>query len=577
MRSFKLFLCFLTVLAMGTTFNLFADATVDNFEGGTNQNMFGFYWYFYDDHTDGGNSSIPGVTKNADGTYVVAPTAAAGHTGAGLVLPYILGPTEAGTPPSYNFIGMGTMLCANGKTIDLSSAKSITFWLKSTKAISIDFQLVDTVNIKDYAYFYSTCTIPAGTWTQFVISLTSGGLGGGLAQYSWTKNPLVPLATSLKTISKLQWQIALTGVGTNTSGTVTIDDISIQGYTFVPSDLCATCVGAPGQTPSPAALLSNMDTQPYNRNARGYYWYSYSDGVGRNVPASQFSAITGGATINPIDPTLSTILIGPNVANPALSWVKGYNGTNGADIQFTLGQSYTATGSTDVIKPFVGVGTELWNETTTSDVYNGATDGVNGVYFDYMLSGADTTMVLRLEVYANVYSISGEVNYIDLPYTGTGIWKGASVPFSKLTLPTWTGVVPTALDATILKKLQWAVQSTPGDMGEISIDNVYLLGATKITSLSNAIKLQNNSVKEMSGISTSMVNSNLKVKLPQGMSNASVSLVNTMGSVVARSVSGVDQIAHINVAGLASGVYMLNVKATKSGNEFNQTMPVTIY
>ena len=214
MRSFKLFLCFLTVLAMGTGFNLFADAIVDNFEGGTNQNMFGFYWYFYDDHSNGGNSSIPGVTKNADGSYAVAPTAGAGHIGAGLVLPYVLGPTMAGTPPSYNFIGMGTMLCANGKTIDLSSAKSITFWLKSTKAISIDFQLVDTVNIKDYAYFYSSCTIPAGTWTQFVISLTSGGLGGGLAQYSWTKNPLVPLATSLKTISKLQWQIALTGVGT---------------------------------------------------------------------------------------------------------------------------------------------------------------------------------------------------------------------------------------------------------------------------------------------------------------------------------------------------------------------------
>ncbi|MGB7568960.1 MAG: hypothetical protein WBM07_13955, partial [Chitinivibrionales bacterium] len=238
---------------------------------------------------------------------------------------------------------------------------------------------------------------------------------------------------------------------------------------------------------------------------------------------------------------------------------------------------YTAPPSTDVIKPFVGVGTQLWNDKTTSDVYNAAADNANGIYFDYMLSGADTTMVLRLEVYANVYSISGEVNYIDLPYTGAGVWKGASVLFSKLVLPSWTGVVPTALDATILKKIQWAVQSTPGDMGEFSIDNVYLLGATKITSTFNAIKPQNNVVKEISGISTSMFNSSLKVKLPQGMGNASVSLVNTMGSVVARSVSGVDQIAHMNVAGLASGVYMLNVKATKSGSEFNQTMPVTIY
>ena len=138
--------------------------------------------------------------------------------------------------------------------------------------------------------------------------------------------------------------IFLTGVGANKSGTVTIDDIIIKNENINIWDECLTCVGAPGQKPFPAALLSDMDTFPYNKNARGYYWYSYSDGAGRNVPSSDFSSITGGAIINAADPTLSTILIGPN-ADPSLNWVKGYNGTNGADIRFTLGKTFAEAGS----------------------------------------------------------------------------------------------------------------------------------------------------------------------------------------------------------------------------------------
>ena len=571
MHSFKFFSSFLAVLVMGMTFNLFADAIVDDCEGMTNQNRFGYYWYFFDDHLDGGNSSIPGVIKDATGSYTVAPTALAGHVGAGIVLPYTLGPTMAGTPPSYNFIGMGTMLCGNGQTLDLSTATSVTFWLKCDKAISLDFQLVDTVNIKDFAYYYSTCTLPAGTWTKFTIALTAGGLGSGLAQYSWTTHT-VPL--SLKTVSKLQWQISLTGVGTNKSGTVTIDDISLQGYNYIAPDLCPICVGAPGQTPVPAALLSNMDTPPFNRNARGYYWYSYSDGVGRNVPASQFSSITGGATISAIDPTISTITIGPNTTPP---WVKGYNGTNGADIQFTLGNSFTTGTPPAAVKPFVGVGTGLYYEQASTDIYNGQADGANGVYFDYTLSGADTTMVVRLEVYANLFTVSGEVHYINLPYTGAGVWKGATVLFTKLVLPTsWAGVVNVPLDATILKKLQWAVQAKAGDVGEVGIDNVYFLGATHITS-SIGVLNPNNPVKEMNGISASMINNNLKVNFPKDMSNASLTLVNTKGSVIAKNLTVVNHTATVNVSGVAKGVYMLTVKANTKAGAFNQTLPVTVY
>jgi hypothetical protein len=197
-----------------------------------------------------------------------------------------------------------------------------------------------------------------------------------------------------------------------------------------------------------------------------------------------------------------------------------------------------------------------------------------------MLSGGTANTYVRLEVYDNNQTLGdGVVHYIYLPSTGAGVWKGATVNFSQLVLPAWNGVnTATPLVTTALEKLQWAVQDVAGTTGELAIDNVYLLGATSITKPTiGAIKFQNNPVKEMSGISTSMVSNNLKVNFPKEMSNASVTLVNTKGSVVAKSISGVNQTAQLNVAGLASGVYMLNVKAIKSGAEFNKTMPVTVY
>ena len=159
-------------------------------------------------------------------------------------------------------------------------------------------------------------------------------------------------------------------------------------------------------------------------------------------------------------------------------------------------------------------------------------------------------MVVRLEVYANVFSIDGEVHYIDLPYTGPEYRKGATVQFSKLVLPQWNGVVPVALDVTQLKKLQWTVQDAPGTTGEVAIDNVYFLVARIIFPISaKPIKFRRNPVNAMDGISTSIINGALRINVTQEISNASVTLVNTMGSVVARGASGVDQTSHMNVAG----------------------------
>jgi hypothetical protein len=61
------------------------------------------------------------------------------------------------------------------------------------------------------------------------------------------------------------------------------------------------------------------------------------------------------------------------------------------------------------------------------------------------------------------------------------------------------------------------------------------------------------------------------------MSNASVTLINTKGSVVAKNLTVTDQAALLNVYGVARGVYMLRVKANTKAGGFNRTMPVTIF
>jgi Protein of unknown function (DUF3244)./Carbohydrate binding domain (family 11). len=571
------------MMVMATTFNLLAaDALVDDCNGSTNQNKFGQYWYMYDDNKDGGSSKLSNgtITVIKSGTdYVVAPTAGAGNTGGGIVLPYTLGPTPC-TAGAWNYVGLGTMLCDSAKTssCDLTGATMVTFYLKASVAIQVDFAVL-TKEVIEPGASYHILESATTTWTKCSVLLSSTGIGA-LSQPSWTKTPL---AFNIKSVQKLQWQVHSDNVGTNKTGIVYVDDIYITNYTFVPFDLApATCIGTPGQTPSPAALLSNMDTPIYNQNARTYYWYCYNDGAGRTptvTAQSQFSAITAGATVNAIDPTAAPLIsIGPT----ATSGSHGYGATGyGADIQFTLGPVFNKVQGDGVpIRPFVGIGTGLWYETTTSNLYNAQADNVTGVYFDYMLSGGTASTYARLEVYDATVLGSGVVHYINLPATGANTWKGASILFSQLVLPHWSGVVTTTpLDKTKLEKLQWAVQDDAGTIGELAIDNVYLLNATTITKPSTigAVKFQNNPVKEMNGISTSIVSNYLKVSFSKEMSNASVTLVNTKGSVVAKSISGVSQTAQLNVAGLASGVYMLNVKAIKSGSEFNKTMPVTVY
>ena len=193
------------MIAMATV-KLFADATLaDCSQGATNKNNFGYYWYFYDDSTNKGQSCCSNAsitTPKTSAGYTVVATAGAGYDGYGIVFPYTLGatgitPSHNKTHTNYSFAGMGTMLCAAGKTLDISTGTAVSFWMKADAATTVDFMLVDTVNITDNGNYYFSVPVTT-TWTQFTVALSTGD--GGVKQPSWAKK----VTFSAKTISKFK-------------------------------------------------------------------------------------------------------------------------------------------------------------------------------------------------------------------------------------------------------------------------------------------------------------------------------------------------------------------------------------
>ena len=451
-------------------------ALVDDCEGGTNQNLFGAYWYFYDDSGDGGNSKIAGVTRDATGALVgVAPIAGQGINGsAGYELSYTLGTVkapclDANKKPiagcGYNYVGVGTMLAPNGMTCDLTGAASFSFWAKASAAMTLNVEVV-TTDVTDFNNYRALVPITT-TWTQYTILLTPGI---GIAQQTgWG----IKVDFNPKHVTKFQWQVH-TDQTPPASGVVNIDEVQIQNYTFIPPDACVGCLSLPA--PATKALLSNFETAPYSLNNVGAYWYCYNDGQGRTDMTSRtdYSDINAGIVAD------TGLALG---ASPVIAINGNGNPGNGAYIGFLLGKTFTQAG--DVVKPFVGVGTSLDNSVATT-FYNATADGVTGVMFDYLVTGAS---YLRLEVISsNDLSAQGIVWYRLFPASATaGAWQTAVVPFDSLVLPNWDNVK--AMD-----RLNDHVEARPVEKdpvrgtgrtretrGTIAIDNVYFLGASKIT------------------------------------------------------------------------------------------------
>ncbi|MBD3392563.1 MAG: hypothetical protein GF410_11140, partial [Chitinivibrionales bacterium] len=372
-------------------------AVIGDCENGTNQNNFGAYWYVYTDFEDGGNSEISNADPNGDGTYEFTVTEGegcpSGTAGYGARMDYTLGDTDPGSGSVTwgSSAGVGTMLALEGEVCDITGAETITYWAKADPPVDIRVEIATSV-VEDFCYHHTIHSI-GSSWEKFTITLSEPL---GIQQYSWGEE----VAFDPTKVEKVQWAISEDeGATENSSGSIWIDDVKIQPYTFVPADACESCVSAPGAVPGDFLLADMEETQ----NGLGYYTYCYNDVGERSVSSPEdYSEIFEG--VDNDDPEIPILI---------LDGGEGYDNTEGAYIGFQLGPTYQEGSNT--ILPFVGIGTNLADELGLSP-FNAQAAGAPGVDFMYKTTGDYEYVALEVETDQD-FGNPGAVYYVKLPAT----------------------------------------------------------------------------------------------------------------------------------------------------------------
>lgn len=541
-------------------FSAQAQALLDDYEAGTNQNKFLGYTYFYDDSKDSGNSVVASATPGllpGELLYDAVKSVGEGAEGStkSLKLEFTYGSKKPKCKPApceyFQMVGLGTQLVPgtdNGKVIDLTTATSVSFMAKASVSMKLRVE-VTTTNVTDFGFYRYEPTVGT-TWGLVTFQLSTGL--GGVARPGWAELQNPGVAFDKTVAQKFQIQVSAEDNPTVTGGTLLIDNIKFGGYTWVPPSACLTCVGA--LTPQTGTLISDLEAvvsppRAENQNLAGGFWYAYNDISARVAPPpGTFSDIFEGA---PTDPVTGLPVF-------AVTPLKGANASGGAYISFALGQAFTE--NAEVIQPFVGVGTKFSNQLRTT--FFNAT-GSTGVTFDYWTAAPAAAPVigfdyLKLEMKADqsLGTNPGAVHHILLPATA-GVWKTATIPYTKLVLPDWVGVTAGAvLDHTKLDQMQWAVQGSPAATGSFAIDNVRFIGTV-------AVGLSPRASKNAEGLRMSQVSGRVQVayRLPAGVDAVEFSIVDMKGAVVAsRQVSGKGILeASMNTQALRSGLYVMQV------------------
>ena len=160
---------------------------------------------------------------------------------------------------------------------------------------------VTTTNITDFGFYRAEPTVTTA-WAKYTFLLESGL--GGVARPAWAETATPGLPFDKTKAQKLQFQVSADDNATLTAGTLLIDNITVDGYSWIPPSACMTCVAA--LTPKTGTLISDLEAvvsppRAANQNAAGGFWYAYNDISTRVSPLpGTFSEILAGA---PLDAT----------------------------------------------------------------------------------------------------------------------------------------------------------------------------------------------------------------------------------------------------------------------------------
>jgi hypothetical protein len=587
----------LSSLLLAASTNLFA-ASVDS-DFGDNQNDFEYYWYYYDDNAGVGKNDRPQIApttkasvidvvskdsvrnafgNTADTWKVKVYTFTTGKEGDNkyAICPFTMGSTwTASYGKATPYVGIGTMLCADKDSINLTGAKSVTFKIKScVKPMTVNFK-VQTKAIDDYsmvanpsgdAFGYYSKTVPVTTtWASQTVNLAD------LAQpISWCKEFTWDFSSGA---TKLAWevpqQLNATALPEGAKDTLCLDDITIDGYTFISKTVWSNITAT-----KPASILfSDFETDPKNQANNLFYWYAYNDAeIGGTSKVDAGAAAIEGSKQLALD----------------ISATAGSGGSSAPAIKFTFGAPINQAGT--MVNGFVGIGINTY-DSINCKYWDAKTSGVTSIYFEYTYQGDAKYLTLEISDTNDVGDSKsparkdkrgkGVVWYKNLLPTGDGVWAKCEIPLSQLSIHgDWVGAKAIPLDLSAITKLQWKVQGGEGQQGQFAIDNIYFPGATNVK-VGTVPVTYFGSHPKASAFHVSYLNGKVNVNLNNttALSNGRINLVNAKGAVVSSQsiAKTADVAASFSSRNLSSGMYFVNLRAIDAnGKAVTMQSPVSI-
>ena len=408
---------------------------VDDHSDGTNGNEFDYYWYYYDDLTGLGEydrlqadpQSQPSVI---DVPYVLEHREAYGDPADTLeiknyeftineengnrfaTMPFTFGnswETTLGT--SYPYVGMVTMLAAEGKSIDLSEMTGVKFRIRSRKEpLNIVFK-VQTLDIKQdssQAYYQDTISVTT-EWSEKTVAFEK------IKQPAWAQN-LARFDFDLCHCTKLVWEVQQI---TNTSlkyDTLDLDDIYLVPAPPSPYLWLYTA----SLNPPTNYKFATFETLPRNVTPLGTYWYAFDDSL-----AGGQSQIFAGAKRNPM-----TVFYDLIYAEGT-----GFNSDYGIAIECLFGPDISK--NCPPVHGFASLAFDLY-DSASADYLNLSSKEFASIYFDYRTDEDIDRVSLEILDFYDVRDrndpsresprSSGNVWFRDLPLTNSS-WRAVNIPF----------------------------------------------------------------------------------------------------------------------------------------------------
>ncbi len=599
---------FLGLFAVLTASTLPAqNSTVDNFSGGTDENLFENYWYYYDDN--GGTKaddrpqaapqSTPSVinvpygykhrhaSNNPNDTFLLKEYRFLIKDEAGNKygsMPFTYGAQWKATGyTAWPFVGIGTELAPDGKFIDLTGATEITFKLRShVNDLSVDFRIetMDIIRDSSFAYFKTALPVLKGVWTDCKVVIPTDLIQPGWAVADQKK------ASFLQTqAAKLAWEVHAEFNNAVASDTLDVDDIVIKNYDFVsPSIWTKTAPARPVK-----GLFSDFEGASKNATPFSTYWYAYDD-----HEATGNSSITQGTVID----TGNKLL--------ALDFKAGSgfcNGGYGPAIQMKIGKTIRKTEAADTsnVQGFVGIGLSMYD--SAGGVYFNSTTGkmgtvplnstggsANGIYFEYLADGDFRYLTVEVLDMNDVPDKSaplrkesrgpGIVWYRNIPLTGINNWRRVEIPFDSLIIhSTWKGYKDIPLDRANLAKIQFKVQGAEKSSGVVQIDNVFFPGIDfgLKEGVVNGFARNGRESAFRAFYSNRMIR--VRANASEDFKRGEISLVDLRGTVVTKIgiANGSKHYYDFSADWLPAGVYYVKLSGTDvNGRTALERAPVTI-